>query len=207
MDPFYTRLILWVRILTEFLNVDIVEKMGEEIKLFTHQRLRLKKCGEALNVLWESEMRDSYTLSRKIKDIILEQARFDGSSNIHYTSTIHPGRHFLPSGRMRNKHQLCNYPIDNIIRYNCRGGPDSSKMYVGGHELFLVSHIEGGWRLFRGCGKGGERGRITFSSDPIFKILEDLKFTKKEMWELEFGSKKKIINHKKRIYNHLLSLE
>ena len=36
---------------------------------------------------------------------------------------------------MRQKFYLCVYKNDNILRYNSKGGPDSTKMYVGSHEL------------------------------------------------------------------------
>jgi hypothetical protein len=106
---------------------------------------------------------------------------------------------------MRQKFYLCVYKIDNILRYNSKGGPDSTKMYVGGHEL--VAPCVPGFCLESGCARCGERGRIRNQSDPIWKILKELNFTKREIWEFELGKKESIVKHKKRIYNYLLSLE
>lgn len=201
MDPYFVQILQWVWILDHFLAGDIIEEIGEKLLPITEQRFRMKKCGKELYVLWEKEWPDWARGKIKIKDIIYEEECRPYAT----TQGVHPGRHFLPNGQMRQKFSLCVYKIDNILRYNSKGGPDSTKMYVGGHEL--VAPCVPGFRLARGCARCGERGIIRDQSDPIWKILKELNFTKREIWEFELGKKESIIKHKKRIYNYLLSLE
>ena len=51
--------------------------------------------------------------------------------------------------------------------------------------------------LASGCARCGERGRIRNQSDPIWKILKELNFTKRENWEFELGKKNQSLNTRK----------
>jgi hypothetical protein len=214
MALYYTALIVQMK---ELNNADLEETVGDEIRAIRKQQMRWSKCGEDLIFLWETTAKpvDGLGLGRRqtLKNYI-EKQETNYCSLYGMSDPIHPGRHFLPSGQMRRRNSLCYYPIDYIVERKGDFENNRSsvpKMYAGGHELAelrgTVSGIDTGWRLFRRAAPRGERAMIREKDDPIMKILEDMNFTSHEIWELELGSKGKILKHKKRIYDHLLSLE
>ena len=178
--------------------------------------MNLRICGEELITMWENtEVPDDWKFpKRKIKTYLEREMMPYETEEL----SIHPGRHFLPTGLLRRKNSLPYYQVEKIIqRGGTITGPPSAipKMYVGGHELTQVrgglwgvsSGSSDGFRLFRRAAAQGERAMIRNERDPIMKVLKDMNFTDKEIWELELGSKEKILKHKKRIYDYLLSLE
>jgi hypothetical protein len=218
MALYYTALIIQMK----ELNDDLVETVGAEIQAIRKQQMRWSKCGEDLIFLWENTVKPvmfARDQPQTLKNYIEKQEN-DYCCSYHewnkygINNPIHPGRHFLPSGQLRRSNSLCYYPVDYIVERKGDFENNRSsvpKMYAGGHELSelrgTVRGIESGWRLFRRAQPRGERAMIRDKDDPITKILEDMNFTSHEIWELELGSKKKILKHKKRIYDHLLSLE
>jgi hypothetical protein len=209
MDLYLQALMIQMRLLIG----DLQEKVGLEIKPLREQQLNIRICGEELITMWENtEVPNDWQYpKRKIKTYLERKMMPYETEEL----SIHPGRHFLPTGPLRSRNSLPYYQVEKIIK---RGGtitnPPSAipKMYVGGHELTEVcgglwTAQADGFRLFRRAAAQGERAMIKNDSDPIMKVIKDMNFTSEEIWELELGSKEKILKHKKRIYDHLLSLE
>lgn len=209
MDLYLQAMMIQMRLLIG----DLLEKVGDDIKPLRKQQLNLRICGEELITMWENtEIPDDWQYpKRKIKTYLEKEMMPYETEEL----SIHPGRHFLPTGLLRRKNSLPYYQIEKIIQ---RGGTLTGtpsaipKMYVGGHELIQVcgglrTAQADGFRLFRRAAAQGQRAMIRNESDPIMKVLKDMNFTGDEIWELELGSKGKILKHKKRIYDHLLSLE
>ena len=198
------------------LSIDITDLIGRYISDYHRQRLNFREVNSELISLWENTVKPATFAGMKKETLknYIEKQETDYCSRYGMDNPIHPGRHFLPSGQMRKRNSLCYYQIDYIVK---RKGDFENKissvpkMYAGGHELTelrgTVSGIERGWRLFRRAAPRGQRAMIQDNDDPIMKILEDMNFTSHEIWELELGSNEKILKHKKRIYDHLLSLE
>jgi hypothetical protein len=218
MTLYYTALMVQMKCL-ENENEDLIQRVGDEIRVIRAQQMRWRECGKDLIFLWENTVKPEggwggAGMKKETLKNYIEKQETDYCSRYGMNNPIHPGRHFLPSGQMRRKNSLCYYQIDYIVK---RKGDFENKissvpkMYAGGHELTelrgTVSGIERGWRLFRRAAPRGQRAMIQDNDDPIMKILEDMNFTSHEIWELELGSKGKILKHKKRIYDHLLSLE
>ena len=210
MDLYLQALMIQLRLLIG----DLLEKVEDEIKPFRKQQMNLRICGEELITMWENtELPDDWQFpKRKIKTYLEREMMPYETEEL----SIHPGRHFLPTGPLRRRNSLPYYQVEKIIqRGGTITGPPSAipKMYVGGHELTPVHYWDNrggtcsGFRLFRRAAAQGERAMIKNDSDPIMKVLKDMNFTDDEIWELELGSKEKILKHKKRIYDHLLSLE
>ena len=209
MDLYLQALMIQMRLLI----CDLCERVGAEIKPLRKQQLNLRICGEELITIWENtEIPDDWHYpKRKIKTYLEREMMPYETEEI----CIHPGRHFLPTGLLRSRNSLPYYQVEKIIqRGGTITGPPSAipKMYVGGHELTqvrsgLFCDRADGFRLFRRAAAQGERAMIRNESDPIMEVLKDMNFTAEEIWELELGSKEKILKHKKRIYDYLLSLE
>ena len=110
MDLYLQAMMIQMRLLIG----DLLEKVGDDIKPLRKQQLNLRICGEELITMWENtEIPDDWQYPKRKIKIYLEKEMMPYETEEH---SIHPGRHFLPTGLLRRKYSLPYYQIEKIIQ-------------------------------------------------------------------------------------------